>query len=265
MKKSRSQIVLCLFSLLLVAGCASTKVTSRQEFKGGNLPRPDHIWVYDFAATGADVPAESALAGQHSEHPTPQTSEQIAAGRKAGSEIAAELVKEILAMGLPAAHASAETKPAVNDLLIKGYLLSIDEGSAVKRFAIGFGSGSSELRTAVEAFQMTAQGLRKIGSGTLDSGGSKGPGTALGVAGLIATGNPVGLIVSSGVKVYGEASGKSKIEGRAEATAKEIADQLRVKFEEQGWVYPATLKEVARGECATQPAGILKVCQEKEI
>jgi hypothetical protein len=89
---------------------------------------------------------------------------------------------------------------------------------------------------------MTAQGLRKIGSGTLDSGGSKTPGGALGVATLIATGNPVGLIVSSGVKVYGEESGKSKIEGRAEATAKEIADQLRPKFEEQGWVYPTTIK-----------------------
>ena len=71
----------------------------------------------------------------------------------------------------------------------------------------------------------------------VDSGGSKGPGmaTSLGVA--IATGNPVGLIVSSGVKVYGEASGKTKIEGRAEATAKEIADVLQKRFQEQGWVY----------------------------
>jgi hypothetical protein len=39
------------------------------------------------------------------------------------------------------------------------------------------------------------------------------------------------------VKVYGEASGKSKIEGRAEATAKEIADKIRPKFQEQGWIY----------------------------
>jgi len=242
MKKFHSYIVLCFLALLVVAGCASTKVTSRQEYTGGNLPRPDHIWVYDFAATAADVPADSALAGQNSEHSTPQTEEHIAAGRKAGAEIATELVKEILAMGLPAVRATAQTKPQINDLVFRGYLLSIIEGDAVKRVAIGFGSGASELKTAVEAFQMTAQGLRKIGSGTLDSGGSKTPGGALGVATLIATGNPVGLIVSSGVKVYGEESGKSKIEGRAEATAKEIADQLRPKFEEQGWVYPTTIK-----------------------
>jgi hypothetical protein len=55
-----------------------------------------------------------------------------------------------------------------------------------------------------------------------------------GVATLLATHNPVGLIVSSGVKVVGEATGRSTIEGRA--------DQLRPKFEEQGWVYPTSLK-----------------------
>jgi hypothetical protein len=63
-----------------------------------------------------------------------------------------------------------------------------------------------------------------------------------GVATLLATHNPVGLIVSSGVKVVGEATGRSTIEGRADQTAKEIADQLRPKFEEQGWVYPTSLK-----------------------
>ena len=48
--------------------------------------------------------------------------------------------------------------------------------------------------------------------------------------------NPAGLIVSTGMKVYGEESGKSKLTGRAKATAKEIADQLRPRFREQGWI-----------------------------
>jgi hypothetical protein len=82
----------------------------------------------------------------------------------------------------------------------------------------------------------TAQGLRKLGSGTVDSGGSKGPGAAVGVAGLVATGNPAGLIISTGMKVYGEESGSSKLEGRAKGTAKEIADVLKQRFEQQGWI-----------------------------
>jgi hypothetical protein len=137
---------------------------------------------------------------------------------------------------LPAVRASSGTKPRINDLVIRGYLLSIDEGDATKRVAIGFGSGASELMAAVEGFEVTAQGLRKLGSGSVDSGGSSSPGAALGVVGTVATANPVGLIVSTGVKVQGEYSGSSKIEGRAQAAAKEIADKIRPKFQKQGWI-----------------------------
>ena len=114
--------------------------------------------------------------------------------------------------------------------------MSIDEGDATKRVAIGFGSGASQLSVAVEGFQVTAQGLRKLGSGNVDAGGGKTPGGAVGVAALIVTGNPVGLIVGGGAKAYGEYSGSSKIEGRAKAIAKEIAYTIRPKFQAQGWI-----------------------------
>jgi len=231
-----SRIVLCLLVIAAITGCASSTITSRQEYHGGKVARPDHIIVYDFAATPADVSADSAVAGQYSEHATPQTAEQIAAGRKVGAEIAQVLVEDIRGMGLPAEQASSQTAPQIGDLVIKGSLLSIDEGSAAKRVAIGFGSGASQLKVAVEGFLMTAHGLRKLGSGTADSSGSKSPGAALGVVGAVATANPAGLIISTGMKVYGEKSGSSTIEGRAKDMAKEIADKLQVKFEEQGWI-----------------------------
>jgi Domain of unknown function (DUF4410) len=234
--KSHSRIVWCLFALVVIGGCASTEVTGRQEYRGGKIPRPGHIWVYDFAATPAEIPADSALAGKQVEHPTPQTPEQIATGRQVGALIATQLVEEIRGMGLPAQRASSGTRPEINDLVFRGYLLSVDEGSATKRVAVGFGSGASELKVAAEGFQVTAQGLRKLGSGSLDSTGGKTPGGAVGVAALIVTGNPVGLIVGGGAKAYGEYSGSSKIEGRAKATAKEIADTIRPKFQQQGWI-----------------------------
>jgi hypothetical protein len=234
--KSHSRTASCLFALVVIGGCASTQVSDRHEYMEGKIPRPGHIWVYDFAATPAEVPSESALAGQPIDPPTSQTPEQIATGRQVGAQIATQLVEEINGIGLLAARASSGTKPAINDLVIRGYLLSIDEGSATKRVAVGFGSGASELKVAAEGFQVTAQGLRKLGSGNVDSGGGKTPGGAVGVAALIVTGNPVGLIVGGGVKAYGEYSGSAKMEGRAEATAKEIADKIRPKFQEQGWI-----------------------------
>jgi Domain of unknown function (DUF4410) len=231
-----TRIGFCVLALAVAAGCASTEVSDRHEYMGGKIPRPHHIWVYDFSATPADVPADSALAGQHAEHATPQTAEQIATGRKMGELIATQLVEEIINMGLLARKASSSTQPEINDLVIRGHILSFDEGDATKRVAVGFGSGASHLMTAVEGFQMTAQGLRKLGSGSVGAGGGKTPGGAVGVAALIATGNPAGLIVGTGAKAYGEYSGSSKIEGRAKATAKEIAEKIKPKFQQQGWI-----------------------------
>ena len=144
---------------------ASTKETGRHEYKGGKLPRPAHIWVYDFAASPAEVPKESPLASRPVEHQTPQTPEQVALGRQVGAAMAGALADEFRGMGLPAQQASSSTKPQINDFVLQGYLLSVDEGSATKRVAIGFGSGGSQLTTAVEGFQVTAQGLRHLGGG----------------------------------------------------------------------------------------------------
>jgi hypothetical protein len=228
-------VVLFPFVMLIVAGCASTKVTSRERLVTEKMPRPSHVWDYNFSASPADVPADSAYA-QAAAPATPPTEEVAALGRELGSGIAAQLVNEIRAMGMPAELGGPGTNPQVNDIVIRGYLVSIEQGSAAKRVTIGFGSGGSELSTAVEGYQMTAQGLRKVGSATLAAEGSKGPGASLGAASWIITGSPVGLIVGGGVKVYGEASGSSKVEGRARQTAKEIADVLKKRFQEQAWI-----------------------------
>jgi hypothetical protein len=234
--KSRSAFVLGMLFLLVVAGCASTKVTSRQQLVTGQLQRPGRILVYDFAATPNELPPGSVLAVQYSGGAAPQSGEQIATGRKMGALVAQELVKQILEMGMMAERGTPGATPDVNDIVIRGCIISYEEGSAAKRVTIGFGSGSSQMSVAAEGLQMTPQGLRTLGYGAAESGGSKGPGSAVGAATFIATANPAGLIISSGTKIYGEMSGSSKIEGRARKSAEEIADVLKKRFKEQGWI-----------------------------
>ena len=222
-----------LFIMVFAVGCASTRVSNQKEVALGKSTRPARVWVYDFAATTSDVPADSPLAA----HPAGKlTDKETALGRDLGAQIASELATQISAMGLPAARAAAGTVPRVNDLVIRGTLLSINPGSTLERVTIGCGLGASELRTAVETYQVTAEGPRMIESETIDAGGSKTPGASLGVVGLAATGNPAGLIVSTGLKLYGEESGRSKITGRAKSTAAEIAGLLQQRFQRQGWV-----------------------------
>ena len=234
--KSFARVALCLFALVALAGCASTKVTESESYQGERLARPDRIIVHDFAGTPADIPAWAAEAGRPAAPSTPQTSEEIEQGRDLGAQVAKRLVEEIRDMGLPAVHAEGQREPDVGDIVIIGYFGSIDEGSALKRIAIGFGSGRAELTTEVEGYLMTDQGLRELGSREIDSGGGKMPGVMVPLAVTIATANPIGLIVSGAMKVAGEATGSSTIEGSAKRTAKKIADELREAFEKQGWL-----------------------------
>ncbi len=228
--------IVCLLALLPMGIEAGTKVTDQDEIVTGKLPKPAHIWVYDFGATPADVPAESALAPAAQKQPPTQTQQQIATGRKLGTEIASELVKKIQGMGLPGAQANADTKPEIDDLVIRGHLVSFSEGSEKKRVLIGFGAGESELQAAVEGFQMTDQGLRQLGKGDTESTAGRTPGVAVGALTTIATHNPLGLIVSTGIKAHEKHSGSDKLKARATDTAKKIADVLKRRFEEQGWI-----------------------------
>jgi len=218
------------------APLTSDNIIEREQLVNEKLPRPNHIWVYNFASRFADVPADSSVTGEVSGETTPETAEQIETGRQLGISIAQQLVTDIQGMGLPAEEASSGTMPQVNDIVIRGYLLSMEQGSTAKRFVIGFGSGSSELTTAVEGYQMTPQGLRKLGSGTVNSASRKGPGMIMPAVVAVATANPIGLIVGGGAKIYGEMSGSSKLQGRAKKTADEIAEQLRIRFQELGWI-----------------------------
>ena len=230
------RIVTSVFAMIVLAGCASTKVSNVQSYEGERIARPDRIIVYDFAATPADVPAWSATAGQYSDHITSQTPAEISVGRKLGAQVAKELVSEIRNMGLPAVQAAGQPEPRVGDIVIMGYFESVDSGSATKRIVLGFGSGATDLKTAVEAYLKTAQGMRRLGSGDVDAAGGKAPGVAVPLVMLAATGNPLGLIVSSAAKAEGEMSGRTTIDGAAKRTAKEVADRLQVAFRKQGWI-----------------------------
>jgi hypothetical protein len=222
MKRGRSLIAAFLVATLGLVACAKTEVTGRKTLYGQSekFARPHHIYVYDFAATPGDVPAESALASHAAAATTRQTPQQIALGREVGADVAKDLVADIAAMGLPAERGTPESVLDLGDLVIRGTLISIDAGSAVERVAIGFGEGNAELKTAVEGFLVTDHGLRKLGSGSLDSGDSETPGAAVPLA----------------IAIHAEETGSSTIEGKAKDTAAEIAKQIKPRFQQQGWI-----------------------------
>jgi hypothetical protein len=228
-------MVSALFALAVLAGCASTQVTQQTPMVSPGLARPNQIYVYDFIADPAQIPPDSSISAVTAPS-TPPTAEELETGGKLGALIAQNLAADIQGMGLSAMQAVPGSAPQVGDGVIRGYLISVEGGSKVKRFVIGFGSGASEMDTIVEGYAVTPQGWRKLGSGTLSSSGNKMPGMVAPAAVAIATGNPIGVMVMGGAKIYGEASGKNTLEGRAKATADAIAEQLKLRFRERGWI-----------------------------
>jgi hypothetical protein len=218
------------------SGCGIAKVEHQTSFFKGKLPRPGTIYVHKFAATAEEIPGNSRLAREFPPEKGPLSLGQIEVGHRLGREMASQLVSQIRTMGMRAQVATEGSTPRVNDILIRGYLVSVHRGDAGERVVIGFGYGASELHTALEGFQMTPQGLRRLGEGDVEAGSGKTPGGAMGVLTLAATKNPAGLIISTGKKLYDEKHGKNTVENLAKETVEEIAGVLRKKMQEQGWV-----------------------------
>ena len=161
MKRFQNLLASLLGFSLLLGGCASSDITHRQSYAAQELlPRPGRIIVYDFKASPGDMPAASALTGYYGQRQTPQTAQEVQAGRQLGANVGQRLVQNILKMGMSAQRAGFGPPPQIGDVLITGVFYSIDKGDRAKRVIIGFGKGSGELRTLVAASGPTLQAVR---------------------------------------------------------------------------------------------------------
>lgn len=230
--------LLALVPMLIVAGCASSGVTARRQFAKGPIPKPGRIIVYDFVATPQDIDEGSVISPYVQLRTKPQTPSQKEMGRKLGNLMAGYLVKDILDLGMPAERENTLKPARVDDLIIKGELYSIEEGSRMKRMIIGFGAGSNELRTHVVGYQLTPGGLRRLGEGEFKAAGGKMPGIAVPVVGgAIAGSAAISAAVAGGLNVAQEVDPES-MEGAAKRTAKEITKVLSRVFVREGWIPP---------------------------
>ncbi len=247
----RVAIAALLFASISI-GCAKVTVKTQQSYaEDEQLPKPDRIVVYDFAATHEDVPADDPMSGFYAKPARSLTANEISIGRKLGSEMAEELVKEINRLGMPAEHLKGGALPETGDLVIRGAFVTIDPGDRLKRMLIGFGAGAGELKTFVEVYRLTAEGPRPLVTEEIKATGGRMPGMLVSIAAAIAAG-PAGLsvgaaaaagpgaaagqaaAVSGSVNVAKEI-GPESLGAAAKGTAKEIAKALSQTFSRHGW------------------------------
>ena len=230
-------VAIALLVATIASGCATANMTQATAPSTQKYARPAHIVVYNFAATPAEISADPDLGVPYAGTEGAQDPKETEMGDQLGAAVAQQLVEEIRAMGLPAARA-ADQQAVPGDLVLKGYFQTIDTGSAAKRVMLGFGSGGADLNTVVKGYEATANGLRQVASADFEAGPGKTPGLIVPLAVVVATANPIGLVVGGAVKVTQEYTGSDKIEGAAKRTATAIGKELRARFERQGWIEP---------------------------
>ena len=237
--KTLAPVIAVLSALLFAAGCTSTKITKGQILTDKKLPRPETIWVHDFVAAPKDIQAEVSGSAKADQKVKPLTPEEKQLALKLGKNISAKLIQQINDMGMKAETVTSSSKPKINDLVLCGYLYLVDAGDATERIFIGLGYGASVLHSLIEGYQMTPKGLHKLSSADIEAASGQMPGGgATGVLTFILLRNPVGLIVAPAVQGVRELSGGPTLEGRAENTAVKIAEVLKERFRNAGWIKP---------------------------
>ncbi len=227
----------CIFTALLVVGCAGANVSNQQSnAETDAIARPERVIVYDFASTPAGIPPDSAIAGLYRERTTPQTPDEIELGRRLGARVSARLVEELNKSGIVATAAATGPVPLLGDAVIRGEFVTIDKGSRAKRMLIGFGAGAAGLETLVEGYVVTTTGLVPLGSAQIETAGGKMPGMLVPIGAGAAMGNVATSAAISGAANVLQEAGPEGLDAAAKRTAKEIAKVIVKAYEERGWM-----------------------------
>ena len=246
----KSGIKFGLLSLILpalAAGCAPTNV-QQQQMTVSQLPRPDLILVYDFAVSPEEVQLDTGLSAdlmqKYQEYKgTSRTAEEIKVGHKVADALAQELVDKIRSYGLWAERAFGYPRGKGKVLMVKGQLLSIDEGNRTERVAIGLGAGRTSVQANVQVYELTPQGMQQVDTlrGTAKSGGKPGMAEMMGVGAI--AGHLLASTLVSGVVAGASEMTSATVESDGKRLADKIAADLGNFFIDQGWIPPDAVKK----------------------
>ena len=236
-----------LIVLVIAAGCGPTKV-QQEKMSLTQLPRPDLILVYDFAVSPDEVKLDKGLSAdlmrKYEEHKgSSRTAEEIKVGHKVADAVADELVKKIRSYGLMAERAFGLPQGKGKVLMVKGQLLSIDEGNRTERVAIGLGAGRTSVQANVQVYEMTPEGMKQVDDmrGTAKSGGKPGMAEMMGVGAI--AGHVLTSTVVSGAVAGGSEMTSATVEADGKRLADNIAQDLGKFFVGQDWIPPDAVKK----------------------
>jgi hypothetical protein len=189
-----------LLGLLLIAACASEKVTSELPVAGKILP-PDRMLIHRFQV----VPQGA----EYGTAPFKQSAEELRVGRLLGEAIAINLVAELKARGVNAAMARDDAPPQDQTVWIFGRFMRLESSNSSN--LLGGYTFADPLRTRVMIFQGSGSNLQFIAQADTTT--------------------------QSGVRprMVPEAE-KTAVDADAKRVAKEAADRIAAYYQKRGFM-----------------------------
>jgi hypothetical protein len=229
-------LALMVVAAALLSACTSVKVTP-EAGASEQLAQPSRVLVYDFAVTPQEIqldPVGAEIAQKIDG--TARSAQEQKTSHAVASALAKHLVARIQGMGLPAERASTPPSPTGTDVLIRGQLVSIDQGNEAERMIIGLGAGRSDVEAHAQVYE-TLAGQRiaiESMSGTAKSSIAPGAAETMGV-GALAGHLLVSTAVTAGVQVANEDL-SANVDAEAGRLGDKLAESLKALFVKQGWI-----------------------------
>ena len=242
--------LVCLLLAAMLAGCAGATVTpdaSAPPPPTTASVRPARIVVNDFAFSASQVSENSAIGARilNSFSSTPAEQREDAIGKEAADALAAEVAKQLGALGFTVVRGNANTVSAEGDLVIDGEFVNVDEGNRLRRLVIGFGAGASKLDTKVSVYRVTAGARQSLLQFTTHADSGRMPGAAVTMgAGAAAQGGATAGMAAANVAAGGAKAYTSQVAYLSDKTADQVVAYLSQYFAQQGWISPDQAQKV---------------------
>ncbi len=215
---------------------AKVKLTTLESYKGGSLPKPDKILIYDLVP-GSDIQVDKSqkLRPRHliagDENPD-------AIAHKSESTFSEELEKKLAKTGIPVQQVNADTAPSDNSLVIQGTFVALREGDKTQRVTVGMSLGSARVQTKIDVRLKTSAEAVLVSQFQTETTTANNVGAVVPVAAGL---NPAGVATKS-VVTDRRKTLNHYVSKTADASAKEIiklmADQGWIKLNDKGEVVP---------------------------
>ncbi len=238
LNREMEQRLLAVFVLagMMLNGCTSVEVTP-EAGAAETLAQPSRVLVYDFAVTPQEIqldPVGAEIAQKIDG--TAKSAQEQKISHAVARALAKHLVSTIQGMGLPAERASTPPSPTGTEVLIRGQLVSIDQGNEAERMIIGLGAGRSDVEAHAQIYE-TIAGQRiaiESMSGTAKSAITPGAAETMGV-GALAGHLVVSTAVTAGVQVANEDL-SANVDAEAGHLGDKLAESLKALFVKKGWI-----------------------------